>query len=318
MSLAFTAANPVLDFYRRLIGASGQEGSYWGNVGNSYVKDWNDLTKFAADPVQGVQDFFNPPPVVHEFEGAKEARETAGKRIDPSQNAFMDMMNQGSQRVSDMQAAQMQAAQMQAAGVDPTAFLRSWQDSQGGLFNTAFGATSPYAQAMNQVAQRQAALGGEAALGAMPGARNSGAGMAAFGQAYSDPFAQAQVAQQQMATDLYGNFSGQAMGQFGQNYLQNAGWQNQANQQNADWMQQANLQNAGWTQQSRLQNQAMEEAWRQRQLHAGSQYSANALGWGNIQSGLAGDLNVVTNPVSGWDVTKDLATWGIEAAKSQG
>jgi hypothetical protein len=266
----------IVDFGRRALGATqgATDLKSWGsNLGDSYKSTWNDIAGFAKNPMGAIGDFFNPAPVTQEAPGAIAARERAAGYVPGSQQGFMDMMNQGSQAVNPMQAAQ----------VDPNAFMQSWQGAQQGLMDNSFAATSPYAQAMNQVAQRQSALGSEAALAAMPGARNSGAGMAAFGQAYADPFAQAQVAQQQMATGLYGQLSGQAMGQYGQNHLQNT----------------------GWDQQARLQNQAMEEAWRQRQLQAGSQQSANALGWGNIESGLASDMNVIYQPPSGWDYLKD-------------
>jgi hypothetical protein len=72
------------------------------------------------------------------------------------------------------------------------------------LANVAQGSTSQLTQSLNAVAARQAALGGEAALAAMPGASQSGAGMAAYGQAYADPFAQAQAQIQSKQVDLTG------------------------------------------------------------------------------------------------------------------
>jgi hypothetical protein len=73
-----------------------------------------------------------------------------------------------------------------------------------GLANMAQGATAPLTQSLNAVAAREAALGGEAALGAMPGAASSGAGMAAYGQAYADPFAKAQANIQSQQLGLTG------------------------------------------------------------------------------------------------------------------
>jgi hypothetical protein len=287
------------------------------------IKQWWDKGGFAYSINESVKrdqenwkNMWNPTPEVVEFAGATEARQRAGSYAEPSQNAFKTMIDAGSQQAAQMQAAQMQAAQMRAAGIDPEAFMQSWKGAQGDLFNTAFSATSPYAQAMTQVAQRQAALGSEAALAAMPGARNSGAGMAAFGQAYADPFAQAQVAQQQLATGLYGDLSGRAMDQYGRNFIQNADWTQQANMQNAGWQNQANAQNAGWTQQARMQNQAMEEAWRQRQLQAGNMLSTNALGWGNIEAGLASDLNYIYEPMGLYDYLKDIIAMGAQGASA--
>jgi hypothetical protein len=81
----------------------------------------------------------------------------------------------------------------------------------GGLANMAQGATAPLTQSLNAIAAREAALGGEAALGAMPGAAQSGAGMAAYGQAYGDPFAKAQAAIQQQQLGLTGQLWNSAM-----------------------------------------------------------------------------------------------------------
>lgn len=75
------------------------------------------------------------------------------------------------------------------------------------------GQNSALQQQLNAVAAREAALGGEAALGAMPGGKNTGAGMAAFGSAYADPFAKAQAQLQQNQVNLTGNLWGQQMGQ---------------------------------------------------------------------------------------------------------
>lgn len=90
---------------------------------------------------------------------------------------------------------------------DINTFL-SQADQLSSLVN---GSTSQLQQSLNKVAANEAALGGEAALAAMPGAANSGAGMAAFGSAYASPFAQAeaQIAENQL--DLTGNLWGQQM-----------------------------------------------------------------------------------------------------------
>lgn len=103
---------------------------------------------------------------------------------------------------------------------DPNGAYNAFMGQQAGLANIAQGATAPLTQQLNAVANREAALGSEAALASMPGAAQSGAGMAAFGQAYADPFARASAQIQQAQLGLTGNLWNQA---FGGNY---------ANQQN--------------------------------------------------------------------------------------
>jgi hypothetical protein len=258
---------------------------------------------------------WNPDPVAVESDASKAARERAAGFAPISQNYFNTYTQRGADWVTEaIKGAEMMATLMKPGQVDPNAYMESWKGAQGDLFNTAFNATSPYAQAMNQVAQRQASLGSEAALAAMPGARNSGAGMAAFGQAYADPFAQAQVAQQQLATGLYGDLSGRSMEQYARNHLTNADFQHQANTNNAGWQNQADLQNAGWSQQAALANQAMSEAYAQRQLTAGSMFGQNALGWGNIEAGLASDLNYIYEPMGLYDYLKDIGAIAAQAA----
>jgi hypothetical protein len=88
------------------------------------------------------------------------------------------------------QANQYAAA---AGAYDPNAYMNQFLGQAEGLSNLVSGQMSPLTQSLNGIATRQAALGSEAALSSMPGAANSGAGMAAFGQAYADPFAQAQA-----------------------------------------------------------------------------------------------------------------------------
>jgi len=100
-----------------------------------------------------------------------------------------------------------------SSGYDPNAYMNQFMGQSEGLSNLVSGANAPLQQSLNAIASRQAALGSEAALAAMPGAANSGAGMAAFGQAYADPFAQAQAQLQQ--NQLQGTLGlwDQAMGQ---------------------------------------------------------------------------------------------------------
>ena len=94
-------------------------------------------------------------------------------------------------------AKQMGEYAIQGASYDPNAYMQQFLGQSADLSNMVSGAQAPLQQSLNAIATRQAALGSEAALGAMPGAANSGAGMAAFGQAYADPFAQAQAQLQQ-------------------------------------------------------------------------------------------------------------------------
>jgi hypothetical protein len=101
---------------------------------------------------------------------------------------------------------------LQTEAYDPNAYYQQFLGQAGGLADLVSGQMNPLSQSLNGIAARQAALGGEAALSAMPGARHSGAGMAAFGQAYADPFAQAQAqlqsAQLQGTLGLWGNAMG--------------------------------------------------------------------------------------------------------------
>lgn len=139
------------------------------------------------------------------------------------------MSNEYNRMLSGMsgQLATGQNYMNQAANYDPNAYMNQFLGQSAGLANLAQGATSPLTQSLNAVAARQAALGGEAALAAMPGAANSGAGMAAFADAYASPFADvaSQVSQAQLG--LTGNLWNQAMGnnasaqQFGSSVYQN-------------------------------------------------------------------------------------------------
>jgi len=123
------------------------------------------------------------------------------------------------QRVGDVAGYQSMQGRLDNMGrslqgsLDPNAYMNQFMGQAGGLANLVSGQNSQLQQGLNAIAQRQAALGGEAALAAMPGMRNSGAGMAAFGQAYADPFAQAQAQLQQ--NQLQGTLGmwNQAMGQ---------------------------------------------------------------------------------------------------------
>lgn len=132
--------------------------------------------------------------------------------------SFVDPTGQYKNALTAMQNAYGQNTNQLQQYSDPNAYMNAFLGQSGNLANIVSGATSPLQQQLNAVAARQASLGGEAALAAMPGAQNSGAGMAAFGEAYASPFAQAQsqIANQQLG--LTGNLWNQAMGQYGNQY----------------------------------------------------------------------------------------------------
>lgn len=122
---------------------------------------------------------------------------------DPSDYQFLDPTGQYGAATDFMQNQYNQNAQQmgqygaQAAQYDPNAYMNQFMGQAAGLSNLVSGENSQLQQSLNAIAGRQANLGSEAALAAMPGAANSGAGMAAYGQAYADPFAQAQAQLQQ-------------------------------------------------------------------------------------------------------------------------
>ena len=109
--------------------------------------------------------------------------------LDPTGNYAAQQANLG-------QLGTQYGAQLQGS-LDPEAYMNQFLGQQAGLANLVSGQNSQLQQGLNAIASRQAQLGGEAALASMPGMRNSGAAMAAFGQAYADPFAQAQSQLQQ-------------------------------------------------------------------------------------------------------------------------
>jgi hypothetical protein len=122
---------------------------------------------------------------------------------DPSDYQFLDPTGQYGAATDFMQNQYNQNAQQmgqygaQAAQYDSNAYMNQFMGQAAGLSNLVSGENSQLQQSLNAIAGRQANLGSEAALAAMPGAANSGAGMAAYGQAYADPFAQAQAQLQQ-------------------------------------------------------------------------------------------------------------------------
>lgn len=101
---------------------------------------------------------------------------------------------------------------------DPEAYMRAFLGRADALSNLVSGQNSQLQQSLNAIAQQQAAQGGEAALANMPGLRNSGAAMAAYGNAYANPFAAAQAQLQQ--NQLQGTLGlwNQAMGNYADAY----------------------------------------------------------------------------------------------------
>lgn len=94
----------------------------------------------------------------------------------------------------------------------PDTYFNEFYNTQADkLRGLAMGATSPLEQGMNARAGRLAKTGSEAALAAL-GGRNSGAGMAAFGEAYANPFSDAALQLNQQQLGLTGNLWNQAMG----------------------------------------------------------------------------------------------------------
>lgn len=115
--------------------------------------------------------------------------------LDPTGNyaAGQDtMMNQYNQN-----AGTMGQYASQAANYDPNAYMDQFMGQASGLSNLVSGENSQLQQTLNKLATQQASTGSEAALASMPGAANSGAGMAAYGTAYATPFAEAQAQLQQ-------------------------------------------------------------------------------------------------------------------------
>jgi len=80
---------------------------------------------------------------------------------------------------------------------DPNAYYTQFLGQANGLSDLVSGQNSNLQGTLNNIASRQARMGGEAALASMPGMRKSGAAMASFGDAYANPFATAQAQLQQ-------------------------------------------------------------------------------------------------------------------------
>jgi hypothetical protein len=144
---------------------------------------------------------------------------------DPGFAAGMQNFLQAWQNGGDPNA--MAAAAGQRAQFDPNAYMQAFMQAQPALFDMVGSQTGALGNQLNALAQRSSRLGGDAALQAM-GGRNSGAGQAAFAEAYANPFAQAAAQTQQAQLGLYGGLANQSMGQYGQNYLADAQFQNDA------------------------------------------------------------------------------------------
>lgn len=95
---------------------------------------------------------------------------------------------------------------------DPNKAMNQFLGQSQGLANMVAGQTGPVGQMLTDAANRNSRIGGEAALAAMPGARNSGAGMAAFGDAYSKNFSDAAIQTQQAQLGLLSPLLNQSMG----------------------------------------------------------------------------------------------------------
>ena len=85
---------------------------------------------------------------------------------------------------------------------NPQAAMDAFLGQTPGLTNAVAGATGPISQMLSAQAARNARLGGEAALAAMPGGMNSGAGQYAFGDAYSKAFSDAAIQTQQAQLNM--------------------------------------------------------------------------------------------------------------------
>ncbi|NJL70588.1 MAG: hypothetical protein HC888_02690 [Candidatus Competibacteraceae bacterium] len=99
-----------------------------------------------------------------------------------------------------------------AEGYDPNAYMNQFMNQSNSLNELVNGATSPMLAQLNALAADQARLGGESALAAMPGAANSGAGMAAFAEAQARPFAEVNAEMARRRMDMVGDLWNQSMG----------------------------------------------------------------------------------------------------------
>lgn len=150
------------------------------------------------------------------------------------QGAYDRFMNEANFNQAQMGQYAGQVGNVQS-NYDPNAYMNQFLNSTGGLANAVSGQNSQLQQSLNAIASRQAAEGvnAQAQNFAGMGALNSGAAMAAMGDAMAQPFAQVQSQLQQNQLQgtlgLYNNAMGNyAQGnQFGaQNQLQ-AGMANQ-------------------------------------------------------------------------------------------
>lgn len=168
--------------------------------------------------------------------------------VDPTGNyqKAWDMYSQalpGYQTSLDAALLAGQNAAKQQVQFDPNAYFNLFKQQSPELAAMAQSATAPLGQSLSEIAARNSRLGGEAALAAMPGLRDSGAAMDAYGGAYARPFADAAAQTQAAQLGLTGNLWNQAMGLNNTNYLTQADLQNQSIQrQVADYNQQAGIQ----------------------------------------------------------------------------
>jgi len=115
------------------------------------------------------------------------------------------------------QLNQQQGAFTDAQGkMDPNAAYNAFMGQVPGLANAVMGPTSQISQMLTAQAERNSKLGGEAALAAMPGGADSGAGRYAFGDAYGKAFSDAAIQTQQAQLGLLSPLlQGAQQGQYG-------------------------------------------------------------------------------------------------------
>lgn len=222
---------------------------------------WNDITnpemfKFQTSP-EYQQAFANAGNAFSDYNTLmKQAASAGGAAFTPYGSMSGEMLANAAQGQASQ--AQFQAygrsPEMQAAAFNQQQYMNNFLQNQGALANISQDRTSALGQSLEAIAARNARLGGEAALAAMPGARNSGAGMAAFGEAYASPFAQAQAQTQAAQLGLYGQLAGQAMGQYGSNAQFGSNLQQQANQSNQQMAGQYGIASGNMANQVGMQN----------------------------------------------------------------
>lgn len=103
---------------------------------------------------------------------------------------------------------------------DPNAAMQFFLQNASQLNNLVYGPTSQLQQQLNAVAAQQAREGTQAALAALPYARQSSAASRAVSQAAAAPYAQAQAQTQQALLGLTGDLYARAMQNYAAQQLQ--------------------------------------------------------------------------------------------------